>query len=161
MEESTIKNRLFEFTYDSYEKHRRGTAWYIGALVVAGLLITTALATSNFLFAVLIILFSFVIFIHDMREPETHNCAITDGGVYMDDRFYPYSEFTGFWLVYEPPRVKNLYLSTDGMIRSHIGIPLGDVDPVELRRWLRRVLLEDLERDQEPMSELIGRVLKI
>ncbi|MAG11560.1 MAG: hypothetical protein CMI52_02010 [Parcubacteria group bacterium] len=158
---STIKNKLFEFKYPSFEKHRRGTVWYIGALIVTVLLIMYALTTANFLFALLLVLFAFVVFIHDLRDPAEHTCVITDAGIYIDGQFHPYSRFTGFWLAYEPPTVKTLYLSTDGIIRSHFGIPMGDVDPIELRRWLRRVVLEDLERDDEPMSEQIARILKI
>ena len=158
---SITRNTLFEFKYDSFRKHRRGPMWYVMAVIVCALFIVYALATANFLFAVLIILFGFIIFVHDMRDPTEHDCHITDGGIIMDGRFMPYSEFTGFWIVYEPPYLKNLYLTRESVINAHLTIPLGETDPIELRRWLRRVILEDLERDDEPFTEMLGRVLKI
>ena len=62
-----IKNTIFEFEYPSFEKHRRGTMWYIIAMLITGALIVYAVVTSNFLFAVLIVLIAFIIFVHDMR----------------------------------------------------------------------------------------------
>lgn len=162
MEEKTqgVQNAVFEFTFQSFDKHRRSVTWYIGALIIAGLLLLYAIYTANFLFAVLILIIGFIIFIHDLRDPVIHDCIVTEGGIFVDDQFLPYSDFESFWIVYDPP-VKNLYLTQSGITKSHLTIPIGDADPIEVRRWLRRVVLEDLERNDEPASETIGRILKI
>lgn len=156
-----INNVVFEFKFKSFDKHRRGTLWYVSALIIAGLLLLYALYTKNFLFAVLIMTIGFIIFMHDLRDPEEHDCIVTDGGIFIDKEFYPYNHFTRFWLIYEPPSVKNLYLEREGITTSHITIPIGDADPMEVRRWMRRVVLEDLERNEEPTSETFARIFKI
>ncbi len=160
-EQQEKPNVLFEFSFPSYEKHRRGTRWYVVAIIVASAFIIYALITANFLFAVLVVIISFIIFLHDLREPTQHSCFLTEAGVCIDDDFHPYSSFEGFWMVFEPPRIKNLYLDFNGILRSYISIPLGDADPVEVRRWMRRVVMENLEHNDEPFGEQIGRLFKI
>lgn len=152
---------LFEFEFDSYAKYERGKRWYIIASVIVIFMVVYALSTQNLLFAFLVVLIAFIIFLHSIREPKKQSCFITDSGVHIDERYYPFNAFESFWIVYKPPEIKNLYLEKEGILGSHISVPLGDTDPIEVRRYLRRVVMEDLEQNEEPLIDAIAKILKI
>ena len=53
-----------------------------------------------------------------------------------------------------------LYINPKSMWRPHIGIPLLDNDPNHVREALLTYLPEDLEQEDEPTSDFLGRLLK-
>ncbi len=159
-EETSIGNPLFEWTFPEYEKVVRGRLWYF---IMGGLglvFVAYGMFTGNFLFSLIIALFAIILFVQQHQEPHTIPFAITDLGVIIGNRFYPYSELEGFYIIYEPP-VKTLFFETKNFIRPLMRVPLTDQNPVDLRFALLEFLPEDLERDSEPTADIAARNWKI
>jgi hypothetical protein len=146
---------------DEYQRYQHSFAWYIGASLVGIALLWYALATVNFLFALIIIIFAIVVILSGTREPHRVTIALTEDGVEMGTRFYPYRDFATFWLVYEPPLTKMVYLDPKSSFAPVFGMSLEDTNPNSVREVLLRSVREDLERDNEPFSDSLARLLKI
>ncbi len=152
--------QVFGWLVDEYERHERGPIWYAVAFLAAVGLILYAIIAQNFLFAIIIVMFGVIIGLSSLREPERVLFQVTTRGVSVGSLFVPFRELKDFWIVYEPPYVKNLYVEHKNPLTPRIVIPIDDADPVEIRRALLVYLDED-GRTEEPLGDLLGRVLKL
>lgn len=143
--------------YDQYVRPRR---WYVVMGSLAGLLALTALLSRNFLFLVIILLAAFVLFAREARPPRPVRIDLTDRGVSVGRDFTTYQDLESFWIIYDPPEVKKLYLAGRGALRPPLGVPLTDRNPVKVREILRQYLKEDLDRE-EPPADQVSRNLRI
>jgi hypothetical protein len=152
---------IMAWTVDEYERHERGPIWYAVAVVLGVTLLLYAVLTQNFLFAVIVIMFGVIIGLSTMREPQQLLFVMTSRGVEIGGKFIPFKEFRSFWVLYEPPHVKNVYLEYKRSVRPHIVVPLYDQNPLEVRKALLKYLDEDLTQEEEPLADLLGRLLKL
>ncbi|MFH1425815.1 MAG: hypothetical protein ABIG66_00055 [Candidatus Kerfeldbacteria bacterium] len=153
---------LAQWDFPEYEKPERGTIWYICAFGIGGGLLIWAVADGNFLFALMVLLFAFIIFTHHRREAMKLHFTLYERGIQVGDRFYLFREISNFAIIYEPPHIKRLYFEPkSSVVRRTISIPLLDQDPVRIRELLLDYLQEDLKREQESGSDALGRMLKL
>ena len=156
---------LIKWRFPEFIKPKRTKIWYFWAILIGGGLFVHALITFNYLFALIIIMIALIILLHGKREPQEVNFKITEDGLAMESatsqRFYPYKEIRSFYIIYEPPEIKNLYFQFKSGLRPRLSIPLKNQNPLEVRKVLLKFLEEDLEKDIEPLSEQVGRMLKL
>ncbi|MFA5175039.1 MAG: hypothetical protein WC430_01280 [Patescibacteria group bacterium] len=156
-----VGEAVYQWEVKEYEKYQRGRRWYAIMGFVGISILAYALITSNYLFALIVALFGIILFLFDMQEPAKVQFAITTTGIILGEKFYRWSEFDSFWIVYAPPEVKNLYFKTNGVFRHRLQVPLLDSDPRPVRDYIGRFLNEDLEQEEEPLSDRLARVFKI
>lgn len=152
---------VYEWKIKEYEKYPREKRWYVFMGMIALFLLGFAVFTANYLFALLIVLFVIILFMGDMNEPLEIPFAITNTGIIVGSRYYRYSELSNFWLIYNPPDVKNLYFSFTNVFRHRLQVPLLDYDPRPIRDLLEKYLPEDLEQEEEPFSDKLSRIFMI
>jgi hypothetical protein len=160
-EELVTGDTIHEWTINEYESHDRGWKWFFLVGVGCVLLIGYAILVDNFLFALIIILGVIILYLQHHQDPEQVLFQITELGVVVGKKFYPYRELTDFYIIYQPPRVKSLFIGTKSATRPTIRIPLYDRNPVEVRHILLEHLDEDIEKEEEPISESIVRFWKM
>jgi hypothetical protein len=150
---------VWEFKEKSGE---RTSIWYAVIGILGGILFITAIFMANFLFAIFIILFLLVIFLQTAKGAETIKVKITDLGIELQNKFYPYHQINKFWIINKPPSVKVLYIYTQEKINPLKIIDIADeIDTVELRNILRKYLVEDIKKDDETFTDALGRALKL
>jgi len=154
-------NPLVSWEVDEYEKHDRPVRWYIFVSVIAVGLIIYALFTANFLFAVIILMIGIISYLSGFREPRRLSISVTDNGLVVGKRFYPYKDIKNFSVIYEPPEVKVLYIDCHSVWHPLLSIPLEQVDPNDVREAMLPYLIENLERTEETLTDLISRVYKL
>jgi hypothetical protein len=159
--EALIGKTAFAWSIPEFPKYERGKLWYAIAALVAGGGILYAVLTANFLFAVIILMFAMISLLYSTREPEMIPFAIGETGIAVGARTYPWREIESFWVVYDPPTVKTLYVEFKNPLRPRVNAPLTDEDPVALRDTLLQYIREDVERKDEPFSDFLGRLLKL
>ncbi|MFA6427777.1 MAG: hypothetical protein WCW16_05070 [Candidatus Magasanikbacteria bacterium] len=152
---------LHEWSIPEYEQYQRNKAWYIIMFVLGGSMVLYAILSNNFLFALIIILFAIILFLQSHQQPIVIPFKITEMGVVVNNRFYSYIELDSFYLFYNPPDVKTLFIETRNVSRPKLRVPLMDMDPNEIRATLKEFLEEDLEKEEEPISDMIGRKWQI
>ena len=152
----------FKWQVPEYEKHNRSKAWYILASVFAIVLLLFSLKTGNFLFAIIIMVAALIIILHDGKEPDMVDFVIYSEGLGIGKKFYDYDEIKNFSVIYKLSKnIKNLYFEFNGAIKPRLSIPLGDINPLQIREILLKYLKEDLERTDEPVSEGLAKLFKI
>ena len=152
---------LFEWSVPEYSRYERGKLWYAAAIAAGCLLLLYAFRTGNFLFAVIISMFGVIMFLNGVQEPRQVRFALTERGIIWGGKYHPYIDVKSFWIVYQPPEVKNLYLEFNSALSPRLQVPLLDENPLEVREALKKVVREDVTRVDEPLSDFLGRVLKI
>lgn len=149
-----------EWTISEYEPVRWSKNWYITMITLGLVLVIVGLITENPLFSLIIILFGIILYLQSQQKSPQVLFMITDLGVILGNRFYPYAELENFSLIYNPP-VKKLFIETHSPVRPMLRIPLLEENPVDLRNTLLEFLPENTEREEEPVSDLIARWWKL
>jgi len=152
---------LVAWQIDEYPRYNRSTWWYgIGALIGAACIVY-AVATANFLFAVIILMIGVITLVNTFQEPERVDVVVTTTGVIVGGMYYQYRSIKDFALVYDPPRVKTLYLAFQSAWQPMVAIPLEDTDPNEVREALLPYCVENLERSDERLTDMLRRMYKL
>lgn len=159
--EANTGDIVFDWEVNEYEKHDRSKRWYVIMAVVGLALLLFSVISGNYLFALIVVLFGIVLFLQDMQQPMQVPFAITEAGIVVGSTYYPFKELTTYWVIYNPPEVKNIYFSTNSVLRHRLQIPLLDNDPRPIRDFLNQFLVEDLEQEEEPLSDRLGRMFKL
>lgn len=152
---------VLRWTFREQKTLERSRVWWIGASLIGAGLVVYAVATSNFLFALLLIMFAFIFMGESRREARTLECRLTSTGVMVGKKFWRWSELHNFWIAYQPPVVTSLYLVPKRPLDPRVTIPLEKVNPLKVREHLTKFITEDLEREDEPTSETLTRLLKL
>lgn len=154
---------IFEWKMKEYEKYTRGRMWYVIAGIVAFLLLIYAFLNENITFALIVILFGIVLYLHELQEPMEITFVVTNTGIVLGRKYYRYSEFENFWIIYNVDIVeaRKIYFTLNGYVKHRLHVPLHDYDPRPIREYLSQFLVEDIEQEEEPLSDKMARLLKI
>jgi len=144
-----------------YREYNRSKKWYIIAIIILIALLFWAIITSNFLFAIILIVAGITFSMHDRKKAQEINFDIQENGITIGEKKYSYNSFTNFWMYYEPDEAKTLFLEFKNKIRPRLSIPLLNKNPLKIRAILLKYLPEDIEKENEPLSEQLSRLLKI
>ena len=139
----------------------RSRRWYLIVGAVGLGMITYALLTSNYGFAIILIMFAVLLVLKDLKKPAKVTAAITTHGVVFDHEFFDYEKIKDFSVVYNPPDVKNLYITFNNRLSPMLSIPLEEANPVRLRQTLLPYIFENLDRDDESLTDILTRVYKL
>jgi len=156
-----IGSVLVEWTFPEYTKRSRSKGWYIVVGVLLALALIYAIWTMNILFAVILVLGVFIIVVQNFQPARSVSVIIGEDGVIMDQSFYPYKILKNFWIIYEPPEIKYLYLGFKRSVRGQLSIPLHDVNPIQVREMLLNYIEEDFEKEDEDINETFSRMMNI
>ncbi len=173
MQEEEIQTAVFEYhpdefgdilvnwEVDEYAQHERSRLWYILAGLVGIGLIIYAVITSNFLFAIIVLMTAVIMLISMFMKPEKIPVIVTTTGIIVGDTYYDYQSIRDFSIVYDPPDVKLLYLDFFAMAHPLLSISLEDVDPNIVRENLLPFCLENFKRNQEDLTDVMRRLYKL
>jgi hypothetical protein len=126
--------------------------WALGLISVAGSV--TALIFGNVLFAILILIAAFVLAIFAAREPNEVTFTLSQRGLRIDDKMYPFKAFESFGIEeFSPNHMHKLILEPKHIYALSIIIPLEGVDSDEVHDFLLNFLPE--EDHEEPLIHKI------
>jgi hypothetical protein len=140
--------------------YERGWKWHLFLVIITGAMLFYSILTANFMFVLVIVLFIVIIVFINRRPEMKVAVSITERGIVVGSKFYPFGDIKKFYIIYEPPAVKKLYLEFKSF-RPYLAISIEDTSPIILRELLLEYLPEDKTKDSEPPSETIERLLKI
>jgi hypothetical protein len=168
------KAQYLRWSVPEYKKHDRGRNWYI----IAGVFVLFCLffsffafqswrlvflgLSSNFLFALIIVLVTMVMIINDSQPPLMVDIELGPEGVKVGQQFYDYDDLKNFAVLYKPKQsLKNLYFDFKASMHPRLSIPLRRMDALTVRNFLVRYLTENLDRTDPPLSEQLTKLLKL
>ncbi len=142
-----------EFTY-----HQKSSGWLAALAIITLALFAIAMLMQNYIFALLILLLSFLVYIQALRKPPKIKIVISEKGIGIQENFYQYKELKSFWL-FDDPEIRILSVeSKKSLLHHRIAIPLADRDPNEIRQLLIQFIPE--KRQEEVLTDIIARKLK-
>ncbi len=147
--------KFFEFPI-----HQRGLIWYFVSGLFIVLFLGYAVLTGNFLFALIIILFVLLFYIMN-RSVREITIQIGEDGVLLGSKLYQYSSMEKYWVIYNPPQVKSLYIQFKNFLSPRLVISLESQSPLKIREILSNYVVEDLDQEEEPPLDTLTRVLKL
>jgi len=151
----------FVWETPEHERHDRGSKWYVVMGAVALLFVAYAIWTTNYLFALIVLLLAITIILIGNEKPRKILVQVGHHGLVLDGHFISYEDLEHFAIIYQPPMIKTLYLYPKNSVLPRYRIYLGDQDPVGVRDHLRRYVAENLEMRDEHASDIIGRLLRL
>jgi len=132
-----------------HEKSEKSREWYIIISFILFAIIIYALFTDNPIMAITFILIGITGYLQLTKEPKEMTFKITSNGVQAGKELYEYDNMYSFWIFYEPEEhKKHISLHTKAEILPYVHIPLGDEDPVELRKMLLEYLPEEKHNER-------------
>lgn len=173
MQEEEIQTAVFEYhpdefgdilvnwEVDEYPHHERSRAWYVLTGLIGIGLIVYAVLTSNFLFAIIILMSAVIMMLSLFTKPDKIPVIITSTGIVIGDMYYDFQSIRDFSIVYDPPDVKLLYLDFFALTHPMLSVPLEDIDPNIVRESLLPFCLENFKRNEENLTDLVRRLYKL
>lgn len=126
--------------------------WALGLIAVAGAV--TALLFDNILFAIIILIISFVLAIFAAKKPEEVTFTLSQRGVRINDKLYPFKSLESFGIdEFNQNHHPKLILKPKQTLEQDIIITLDVVDSDEVHDFLLDFLPED--DHEEPASHKI------
>jgi len=129
--------------------------WAVGILTIG--LFVVALVFNNFLFGIFMLLGGFTIALYGARPPRMVQFMISAEGIRIENRVYPYESLKSFWIFYHPPHIKELSVESEKMLMPQIKIPLGDINPAQVRAYLQQFIPE--RQQEESLIDTVTRFL--
>ncbi|PIW67649.1 hypothetical protein COW09_02175 [bacterium (Candidatus Moisslbacteria) CG12_big_fil_rev_8_21_14_0_65_36_11] len=152
---------LISWEFWEREERKKTAGLYAAIIFIFLSLAIVSAFTKNFLFLIFLILFFVVLMIEWNRPREKKKMEIFEGGVMVAQKFYEWEDLENFWIIYQPPKIKKLYLNPKGALNLEFSLSLENEDPIKVRNVLKQFLAEDLERKDETLFDLVKRWLKL
>lgn len=141
-------------------RHERGLLWKVLATLMVSLALAWGLVYGSWTFSLALLMFVVVYYLVHLEHPKEVEVKISEIGIKVGARKYPYGRIKAFWIIYEPPYTGTLNIRVTGEINSDITIQLGHAKPAEIRNFLLEYIPE-LEGETEKISDIFLRIFKI
>ncbi len=152
---------IFGWEAHDYHPHNRGWIWIsIFCLIIFGGA-AWALWSGDWMMAFTFLIVAAIYFFFHRKGHETHQIGVFEKGIQIDQRFYDWKTFAGFWFVYDETQqvaVVNLQLAEKD---DKIMLQMGELIPDELRAVFAKVELPELTEKKEGLVDLWVRALKL
>ncbi len=151
---------LFSWEAPSFKSSDKTLKWYfIASFIILAIIVYSAWQKDWFIIGIVVIVSAVMFWYIHSVTPNNVNYKLTPMGVYVDDRFYPFSEMHSFWMVYNQ-NVKNLYIAFIKKYLPTLTINLENIDPVIFRGYLLKKIPEQ-EKRGESLIDKLTRVIGI
>ncbi len=123
--------------WEAYEHEHieRGSDWFWALGIIAACGAITSIIFGNFLFALVIAAAAFTIGLIAKHPPVLHEFEINDKGIRIGNDLHAYASIISFW-VDEELEEPLLLVDTTKFMAPNLIIPIGDMDPEEIREYL-------------------------
>ncbi len=148
MQSSPLEWRALEHHHEE-----KSNDWFWAVGIVAVSIAVTAIIWGNLLFGILILVATFSLILHAVRQPKIHDIKIDGRGITIDSFHYPYKSIDSFYVnVHENPPV--LLLKSQRFFMPILVIRLDEIHPDDVHEYLKEMLYEDELR--EPLLQKVA-----
>lgn len=159
--EKAFTKAVFSWVAPEYHQHPKSVQWWVTAGVVLLIALILEAVSGNWTFLVATLVFALVYWYTEIHHPPRHTKIILSSiGVKIGHTVIPFNQIKNFWVIYNPPEVKKLYLRLRRYYLADLIIELENQDPLAIRKFLGEHL-EELPDRKETVSEFILRTFKL
>lgn len=139
-------------------KTKQNIAFIATLAIINALLIGYFVYLKNYSASILFFLAGGIIaFLTIKKKSRFIKCKIRKRGVQVNDTLYPYKYLKSFWIFYDPPRQAEISLWSKKALTGYIKIPLGEEDPVKIRKLLIKFIPE--KKQEESLSDIFVKII--
>ena len=149
---------VFEWKALDFIKTKKTKNWYAGLIVISGGLMSFAIYSANWMFALVIAVGASTIVILNNTRPKQIKFALHNDGVFIQDRLYKYSDLKSFWILNLPGNQKELIVTSKKIAVPQLKMPLGNIDPEEIKKEISKYIPAE-EDPQESTSDILARLI--
>lgn len=157
---SDLGQTILEWQMPEYMHHEKDKRWYMIAGTIVLAILVYGLFTAQYTMVLAFALLAGVYYILHNEPPKNIKIIITALGLIIDNDFYQFSDIESFWIVYNPPNVKVLYLRPAKRLSTDIRIELMDQNPMLIRQLLQSQIKE-VAGEGETFIDRMTRLLKL
>lgn len=157
--ESVKEETILKWQALEYKDYQRNWKWFL--LVGFVLLAISAYSVYTKDWFTIVIIFILIGFLnwYIKQKPQLKDYKITQLGIYVGERFYPYNEIHSFWLTLKPELFQANILFNKKYL-PQLSILLNDIDPLAVKVALGKFIPEQEDRD-ESIIDFLMRVFKL
>jgi hypothetical protein len=129
---------IFEWQAKEYEFQEKSADWYWALGIITAAAVIAAVLFGNLLLALVIVAAAVAIALQAAKRPKAYRFAITEYGLQIADRLYPFDTMLHFSVLEYPDHdlPPALSIKTRSLLSPHLLVPLVDVDPDEVYEYL-------------------------
>lgn len=142
-----------------YVNKRKPFWWYIVAAAVVIGLVVYGLVSGAWTLSMAIVLFVGVYYYFSNQEVPVVDIVLSEAGVRVGGKVYPYSMFRTFWVDYHPPVIQELHLIPNNNYKYELTLNLQGQNPAPIKAVLQQFMPEWADRQKtvtESLVHLIG-----
>ena len=132
-DQSVLRWRAYEHEYVEH-----GSDWYWALGIVAVSAALMSILFRDFLFGIILLLGAVVLGLHARVKPELVEFEVSDRGIRTAGTLHNYKEILAFWVEDEKGPNPLLLVDTTKIMSPNLIIPIQNIDPHEVRLFLRR-----------------------
>lgn len=139
-----------------HEHIEKGNVFNITVAIISGSLLLWRVWRGDFTLSIIIALATLLIFLFGHKKPKIRTFTLTDKGVFVDNDFHPYEQFSSFCIFHESP-FQEISLLRKNALFPHFHIPLGQQNYILIQNFLKKYLKE--KKHNYPWADLIAKFL--
>ncbi len=159
-QEYAHEKAVFEWTAPEYIHYEKDNRWFTVAGILAAGLIFYGVVWGSAFFSIAIAVLAAVYYLQNKKPPRRIQIKLSNMGIKIDEKFFPFSNLKSFWIIYNPPEVTTLHFKTVKNVNSELTIQLGETDPSPIREFLARQLPEE-EGKSESFVNMLVRIFRL
>ncbi len=131
-------NHVFEWEGKEHEFDNKPQEWYWALGIIAAASITASIMFDNYLLALVLLTAAFAIGLQAAKEPSVHSFKLSEKGLMIDHRIYPFDLIHSFSVLeyIDETKAPSLSIKTKSLLAPHFLIPLNDVDADKVYAFL-------------------------
>jgi hypothetical protein len=157
---SEFDNAIISWVAPEFIQHHRGIIWKIimGAIVISAAVI--GIFYNSWTFSLAIVTFAVVYWLFNREKTKVVEVVISQMGIKVGTRKYPFGKIKGFWINYNPPISKSLFVRVDGDLALDIEIQLNTQNPAVVREILIDKIPE-FEGKRQSTTDIFLKLFKL
>ena len=145
-----VNLKILRWSAYEHEYVERSVDWFWALGIVAVSVAITSILFSNLLFAILIIVAAVTIGIIARTPPELVEFELSERGIRVAGTLHRYNDIISFWVEDEDGAEPLLLVDTIKFMSPNLIIPIENIDPHEVRAYLRAYV------EEVPMKEPVS-----
>lgn len=151
----------FSWIAPEYLQHPKSAKWWVVAGLIWVVSIILEALSGNWTMLAATVLFGLVYwYIHEHHPPRHTKINLSELGVKIGHSQIPYAEIESFWIIFDPPFSRRLFLRLKESILPDLIIELETQNPQQITAFLEQYLSERVGV-KENFTDLILRALKL
>ncbi len=139
---------------------KRSRAWYVLISIFFAGVIALNIYLAYYMSAIVLVLLATLLFVSASQKNHKIKVSLYTNGLKLDNKFYPWMDFENFWILYEPPGLKQLHLKRHSKVIGELIIELLDEHPLKIRDLLLPLLPEDATKEERNI-DFLSRTFKL